>query len=265
MKCNAAQLIFFSPTKTTLRVAEAVAKGMGCADVSSLDLTYPAEGAGGAAGDVAVIGVPVYAGRMPGVAVERLRARVRGEGRPAVLLAVFGNRAFEDCLIELRDLAVELGFVPVAAAAFIGEHSFSSAELPVALGRPDGADLDKAVAFGAAVAGKLDGLGSLDEAGDLSVPGDFPYRDGCAPNGLAPVTLADLCTLCGECERMCPVQVIRVTEETVETDGSGCIRCSACIRACPTEARVWQALKIREINEFLHANHGARKEPQTFL
>jgi len=265
MKCNAAQLIIFSPTKTTLRVAEAVAKGMGCADVSRLDLTYPDEGTGDAAGDVAVIGVPVYAGRVPGVAVERLRARVRGEGRPAVLLAVYGNRAFEDCLIELRDLAVELGFVPVAAGAFIGEHSFSSAELPVAPGRPDDADLARAAAFGADVAKKLAGLGAPQQAGELAVPGDFPYREGCAPNGLKPETLADLCTLCGECERLCPVRVIRVTETAVETDGSGCIRCSACLRACPTGARVWDAPRIREINEFLHANHGARKEPQTFL
>ncbi|WP_419786961.1 4Fe-4S binding protein [Pseudodesulfovibrio sp.] len=264
MQCNDAQLIFFSPTKTTMQIVDYVADGLGCG-TSRLDLTFPAEDVAEAAGDLAIIGVPVYAGRAAGLAVERLKERVRGDGRPAVLVVVYGNRDYEDALIELRDLAVELGFVPVAAGAFIGQHTYSSDEKPVAPGRPDGVDATKASDFGAAVAAKLGGIEALDAMPELTVPGNFPYRDGTKPNGLAPVTLPDLCTLCGECAKMCPSQVITVTDEAVETDGDNCIRCAACIRACPTQARVWDSQKIADINDFLYTKCSARREPETFL
>ena len=82
--------------------------------------------------------------------------RVKGDGTPAVLVVVYGNREFEDALIELRDLMVEQGFRPVAGAAFIGEHSFSNDATPIALGRPDAEDLVKARAFGEEVRTTLD-------------------------------------------------------------------------------------------------------------
>lgn len=133
MKYNTGQIIFFSPTKSTLKVVEAVAEGMGFDSVTRTDLTFPVESESvKSIGEVVIVGVPVYAGRVPNLAVERLRQYIQGEGRPVVLVTVYGNRAYEDALLELRNLTDELGFVPCAAGAFIAQHSYSSSELPVA-------------------------------------------------------------------------------------------------------------------------------------
>ena len=72
-----------------------------------------------------------------------------------MVIAVYGNRAFEKAAAELAALAARQGFVPVAAAAFVGEHSYSTPETPVAAGRPDAQDLARAAEFGAAVRKKL--------------------------------------------------------------------------------------------------------------
>ena len=266
MPSNPTELIFFSPTKTTLATVEAIAKGMGGSETIKTDLTFPVATADlqNPSEGVAILGVPVYGGRVPDLAAQRLRAHVRGNGRPVVVVAVYGNRHYDDALLELNDIALELGFVPIAGGTFIGEHSFSSPGLPVAKGRPDDNDLQAAQDFGRKVAEKLAGLPSLDDVEPLDLPGNRPYKDGVQPAPIAPETDPDLCTLCGECARVCPSQVIEVADEVI-TDVSGCIRCSACIRACPTGARLWKVAKIHEINVFLHTKHAEPKQPEMFL
>lgn len=264
MRIHHAELICFSPTGTTRTVLEAVARGLG-APCSSLDLTLPAVPAQGAAEGLALIGVPVYAGRVPALAAERLRAHVKGAGRPAVLVAVYGNRAFEDALLELRDLAVELGFVPVAAAAFVGEHSFSTRECPVAQGRPDGKDLEQAHLFGREVRALLNGVASLPGLPPLEVPGNHPYRDGVQAAAISPETDAAACVLCGECARSCPSGAIILRNDAVETDASLCLRCCACTRVCPTGARVMLHPRILEFGRILATQYAERREPEFFL
>ncbi len=84
-----------------------------------------------------VFGTPTYAGRVPNVLLKYL-ATVKGNGAAAMPVVTFGNRAFDDSLIELRDILRDNGFRPFAAAAFVGEHSFSTT---LAAGRPDADDL----------------------------------------------------------------------------------------------------------------------------
>jgi ferredoxin len=265
MDINSAELFFFSPTGTTKAIVTCIAEGLG-ARPSFLDMTVPSRfGEGCPGGEIAVIGVPVYAGRVPELAAARLRAGGRGEGRPAVLAVVYGNRAFEDALLELRDLALELGFVPVAAAAFIGEHSFSTPQWPVAEGRPDAADRDKAVAFGRSVRKLLQGVSKPADLRPLEVPGNLPYRQGVQPSTICPETDAQTCVLCGECARSCPSGAITLDEDSVLTEASLCLRCCACTRVCPAGARVMRHEKILEFGRMLSTQYAQRREPEFFL
>jgi ferredoxin len=256
--------IFFSPTGTTRAIALAVANGLGT-DFSIVDLTFPRQPDPTPDSGPVVIGVPVYSGRVPTLAVERLRQHVRGQGRSAVLVVVYGNRAFEDALLELRDLAEELGFVPVAGAAFVGEHSFSTAAYPVAAGRPDQEDKGAARAFGQAAREKLAQAGDLATRPRLHVPGNYPYRDGVQPALISPETVAENCVLCGECERACPSAAITMSADAVETDKSLCLRCCACIRACHQAARVMLHPRILELGQMLHDKFDRRAEPEVFF
>lgn len=267
------EIILFSPTGTTRTVLEAIAEGLDAATMSRLDLTRPESSQPRMQNrpendELALIGVPVHAGRVPALAAERLRACVRGKGRPAVLVAVYGNRAFEDALLELRDLANELGFVPVAAAAFVGEHSFSTALLPVAQGRPDMEDRAKALAFGREVRSRIAGIpdgATLRNLPGPHVPGNFPYREGVQAAAISPETVPADCVLCGECARSCPTGAISLTDDLVETDKTLCLRCCACIRACPTGARVMLHPRILEFGRTLHTQYAQRREPEFFL
>lgn len=264
------RIALFSPTGTTRNVLDAIADGIGAAATSRHDLTLPASWiADGwdrpSAGDLAVIGVPVYGGRVPALAVERLRASVAGGGMPAALVVVYGNRAFDDALLELRDLAVELGFAPVAGATFVGEHTFSTRRWPVAEGRPDIADLALARDFGRKVRETLEGCDDPAGMPKLTVPGNVPYREGVQAAAISPDTEAAACVLCGECARRCPTGAVRLEAESVETRKELCLRCLACVRACPTGARAMLHPRILEFGRVLHEQHGLRKEPQIFM
>lgn len=123
--------------------------------VTAIDLTHPAGHPAPLPGEaVAIFAVPVYGGHVAPAALERLR-EIRGEGTPAVVLAVYGNRSFGTAVAELASFVAGRGFVPVAAGAFVGEHSYSTPETPIAQGRPDARDLAAATAFGAQVREKL--------------------------------------------------------------------------------------------------------------
>jgi ferredoxin len=262
MKTSKVNLIYYSPTGTSKKTIEAVAKGLGVKDVGHLDLT-PAEAAVGSykmpSGELAVIAVPVYGGRVPIVATQRLKL-VKGAGTPAVLVAVYGNRAFEDALIELKDIATEQGFKPVAAAAFIGEHSFSNEKTPIAPGRPDAEDLAKAKKFGEDVKAMLE-AGKLAE---VKIPGNKPYKERNPAGPRAPDMVVEKCTLCGACAEVCPTKAITVTDK-VETVKEKCTACSACIKACPTSARVWTNEGVMKAATWLNKEFSKRREPEFFL
>jgi ferredoxin len=243
----------------------AVAAGLGAGATLDVDLTLRRVGVkvAVAAEDLAVFGVPVYAGRVAATAVERMRL-VKGQDTPAVLVAIYGNRAYEDALAELADLVSASGFVPVAAAAFIGEHSFSTEAVPLAAGRPDAHDLELAVAFGRDVRAILGAAAGVADVAPLVVPGNRPYRKGVRETDSAPETLSDLCTLCGKCADACPVGAVTVLD-SVETDGWACTLCCACTRACPTGARVLNDAGVLRTMQWLAREYSARKAPELFL
>jgi len=260
------KLVYFSPTQTTEKVLKTTAKGMGIRDVRNVNLTFSDASSRSRTAkdhDAHIFGAPVYGGRLPALAVKRI-SQIKGSGTPAVVVAVYGNRAYDDALLELRDLVRQNGFVPVAGAAFIGEHSFSDAKTPIAKGRPDRRDLEKAKRFGASVIDKLKDIDRLDSQPPLHVPGKFPYQPYMAPSGISPETDSTLCSLCEACFNVCPTGAIRMDNEII-TDAALCIVCCACVKECPNGARMIEAPRIQKIAQWLNANCRDRKEPEIFV
>ena len=176
MRFENVQVIYFSPSGTSKSVVLALVEGFeGVGSINETDLTHPGflPCARLGTNDLAVIGVPVYAGRVPQTAVHRLK-EITGGGTPVVIVAVYGNRAVEDALVELRDIAAAQGFEVVAASAFIGEHSYHTVSTPIAGGRPDAADLARAADFGSAVRQRLEDVTASAELVPVSLPDDRP-------------------------------------------------------------------------------------------
>ena len=275
--------IFFSPTGTSKKIAEAITRGVAAPTdestlaltVQTLDLTHTAGPETTLSAEtVAVIAAPVYGGRIAPVAMKRL-AGIRGSGGPAVVVALYGNRAFEHAVVELAGLVSRQGFVPVAAAAFVVEHSYSTPETPIAAGRPDAQDLTAAEAFGRAIRQKLDaGTCSPVDAAQLKerrapslstlrfIRFVLKYRrqQKRHPVVYLPECDAERCTLCGRCAAICPVGAISRGDET-RTDPARCIRCCACVKGCPVGARTFHT----PFAEALSRNFFRRKEPVTLL
>lgn len=267
MDISSITLVYFSPTKTTQHVVEAIAHGLPDRVITHHDLTPPEatiKDMPEFRNTLAIIGAPVYGGRIPQEAVRRFQ-RLKASNTPGVVVVVYGNRAYEDALLELRDLAITAGFTPIAGGAFIGEHSFTTEETPLATGRPDRNDLSCAQDFGRGIYLKLQTIKYLDDLPLLAVPGNDPYKErGQRLKMITPFTRMDDCTLCGTCASVCPMNAITVDKD-VSTVALACILCAACVKQCPTHARVIDHPLIKKITQWLHTNYQKRLEPETFL
>ena len=90
MNIESTGLIYFSPTQTTKKVIEGIAQGLQAASSQYFDLTFPdanAQARQEFTQDLAIIGAPVYSGRLPSVMLSRFK-RIKGNGRPAVIVVV---------------------------------------------------------------------------------------------------------------------------------------------------------------------------------
>ena len=241
----------FSPTGGCSKIASAIA---GTRLSTRVDLCAPVSPQNVPADAPLLAVLPVYGGRLPAVAVQRLKA-LQGKGSPAIAVVVYGNRAYEDALLELRDTLTAAGFNVIAAAAFIAEHSIVRSIAP---GRPDASDLAQAVDFGNAVAAKL----ASGRADTVSVPGNEEYR----PLPQMPVTpmVTDACGGCGMCAIKCPVEAIPA-DNPRSTDASRCILCMRCVAICPRKARLLPPPAQAAFTERLNAVASEPKQPEIYL
>ena len=266
----------FSPTGTTRRVCDAFAAGAGYADVEIIDLTHCEAEAVVPSDRLVVIAAPVSGGHVPQLAVGRM-AGLTSDGAPAVVISVYGNRAYEHALQELSSLAASKGMNVIAAATFVGEHSYSSEDLPIAHGRPDADDLATARDFGKAVAGKLSRLESIGRTALVdvrkiarprqSLAGSLRFAAGAIRIIMAkpemqvtPSVDAGLCVHCGKCAGLCPSGAITAGQEET-TDKDKCIRCCACVKGCPRRARTF----VTPFASILSKNFRRRKQPKVML
>lgn len=224
--------LYFSATYTTKRVVEAIAANLSN-EVTAYDITNDAatDKVAIPADELLVVGVPVYAGRVPAMAVERLR-RFRGDNTPAVVVAVYGNRHYDDAVLELYDIMTECGFRVVSAGAFIAQHSIFP---KVGKARPDAEDMADIKRFAKKTLEVLAG-----KFGDISLPGNRPYK---VPGGI-PIwpTASKKCTACGACARLCPTGAIDLNAPR-GVDRQKCIKCGRCVAICPTKARRFYGIK----------------------
>lgn len=266
MKIESLKLVYFSPTGTTRTVLHGIARGLNQYHTEIVDITTPEarkHTLQTSENDLLVIGVPVYMGRVLALITEWLHS-IRAKNTPTVLVAVYGNRAYEDALLELSDILIPCGCIPVAGAAFIGEHSFSSSEFPTAEGRPDLTDLHQAELFGQKIQEKLDSIASAANGSAVQMPGLNPYRWNGKLWDVDFIEVSAACTQCGICQAGCPTGAID-SENSRVIDQVKCITCCACIKNCPKKARTMKAGLVKDAAMRVHNLNKERKEPEFFL
>jgi len=266
MKLQTLKLIYFSPTGTTKAVVQGISRGINQCSVEIVDITRPdarKKSLQTSENELLVIAVPVYMGRVPALLIEWLQA-VKAQKTPVVCVVVYGNRAYDDALLELKIIMTECGCKPIACAAYIGEHSFSNPEAPVAEGRPDTQDLHHAELFGRKIDEKLQSVLSVDEIPEVKVPGVLPYRGDSKLWIIEFIAVSDECTQCGVCAKGCPTGAID-PENSVLIDTEKCITCCACIKLCPKKAKTIKAGLVKEASIRLSTRFKERKEPEIFF
>ncbi len=247
MKIQTIHTVYFSGTGTTKKVVSALAQTMAQAlsvpveeHCFNLPKAREQELAFGPA-DLVIAGVPVYAGRVPNLLLPYIKEKVKGDHTPAVAVVMYGNRNYDDGLMELRNVLTDNGFMPFAAGAFVGEHSFSTI---LGAGRPDGDDMALVDQLAKGALEKLAG----EELGQIpvAVNGCDPIRPYYTPRDrhgepikdflkAKPVTDPDKCVRCGLCARICPMGSID-PQDVSQVTGK-CIKCCACVKGCPKGAK----------------------------
>lgn len=252
--------VYFSPTHTTRTIVQEVASALAApleASVETADLTLPrrrpADVSCGA-DDVLVFGFPVYAGRVP-VLLRDEFAHLEGRGTSAVIVGLYGNRDFDDALLEAADLLGERGFNVVAAGAFVGEHSLTAR---VGAGRPDADDVAAAQRFGAELGERLARARELPAP---AIKGSRPYKELKPGADVRPIT-SDACTSCGICVARCPLGIIH--EDDPALVDVGCLHCCACVKSCPEDAKRFSSESTDRVIAMLESTCLERKEPELF-
>lgn len=246
--------IFFSPSGTTAKVANQIASNIS-PTVQTIDLMKEKVTAEKrfSSEEIAIVAMPVFSGRIPDLCVDMLH-KIKGNNAPVIAVVVYGNRAYDDALLELTNILKENGFKVVGAGAVIAQHSIFQ---DVAQGRPDNTDMEKIENFTKCCINRI----ASDDIDTISVPGNTPYREAKALPIIPAVSAK--CTECGACIRICPVGAIPHDNPQM-TDKEKCINCTACIHICPEDARSYSGVKMALGARSFAKKCAARLEPEFY-
>lgn len=262
--------VYFSPGENTKKVVSAMAEGaiksLNMDKVKVIDMTSKEareKEINFQEGDLVFLGVPTYAGRVPNKIQPFIKEAVHGNGALGVPIVTYGNRSFDDSLMELKLLMSENGFIITGAAAMVCEHSFAET---LAKGRPDKNDLKEAEDFGRGAAVKTI-PGNI-----LEIPGNNPPGPYYIPRGIdgepakflkaVPKTDMKKCNSCGICADNCPMGSIS-REDFSEVTGI-CIKCQSCIIKCPEKAKYFDDPAFLSHKAMLEKNYSNRKLNNSF-
>lgn len=255
MTIDTIHLVYYSATYTTQRIVREIAKAID-APVIEHDITmHPLDGELQLSStDLLILGMPVFGGLIPADAAQRLEM-VSGANTPAILVAVYGNRHYDNALAQMRDIAVGQGFAPASAAAFIARHSIFTT---IASNRPNTADIETAYDFACR---SIDIITSHDNFPALEVPGkpDLVFRKPpLYPTG------DEGCNSCGTCVDLCPSGAIDI-EDPKSTNATLCTACGRCIVVCPSEARMFRGEVYEAGVARFEANFATPRQPEMFF
>ena len=274
MKISCVKAVFYSAAGSTEKVVTGVAEKIAAAlgvPMEVYDFTLPenrTEAKTYGADQLVVFGTPVYAGRVPNKMLPIVQNNFKGEGALAVPVVTFGNRSYDNGLIELRNELENNGFHTIAGAAVVCEHVFSN---KLASGRPNEEDWEKLSAFATAAAEKVRAMTEIPAP--IAVRGEDPVGPYYTPLGTdgkpavflkaKPKTNEELCDKCGTCAKVCPVGSISM-ENLSEVNGI-CIKCQACIKKCPKGAMYFDDEAFLSHVAMLEQNYTRRAEMEVFI
>lgn len=249
----------FSPTGGTQRVVNEITTEWGN-PINKIDLTNAMTDYTSITienDDIALIAVPSYGGRVPTIVAERI-SKIHGNQARCVIVCVYGNRAFEDTLIELQDVVEESGFKVIAAVSAVAEHSIMH---QYAAGRPDQQDKDELHNISKKIREKMCNHDTAYTPVS-HIPGNRPYKK-FGGVGLVPKANKQ-CTDCGLCAEICPAQAI--SREKIKTaDSSKCISCMRCVTQCPESARKVNSVMVSIASKAIEKACSERKNNELYI
>lgn len=273
MKLNSVKAVYYSATGNTKYIVSEIAKYIARKlDIpfEMYDFTLP-QGRERvqhfAENELVIFGTPVYAGRVPNKLLSAVQTLFKGNEALAVPIVTFGNRSYDNALIELRNELENNKFHTIAAAAFVSEHVFSN---KIASGRPDKKDMDDIHNFAAAVADKIEQIVKIPER--IPVRGIEPIPAYYTPLGIdgkpavflkAKPKTSESCTDCKICATVCPMGSISY-ENPTSIKGI-CIKCQACVKVCPEKAKYFDDAAFLSHVKMLESNYIRRAENEIFV